>query len=314
MLDYDIDLSKWALTTLGRHVKRHLRNPCKSRSPITSRSCAVYDPVGTKCYRLAKCSLNNLLRTMSWQETFCNTMGRNGEQRNMDFLVPVRHHLVHAFIYINVNYAGGAFAQLWIITFCEKEEVQAQWHRGPVCPLSFADVKSGSWGNVIPNKEMAERSRMWGWHYTKAVTVLLLLLFPSLETMDHTMRSTTSLSAHTLKAELCFRICTEELVGIQNSPRKCWLNFRPHDWEKWMSLHFVFQGQWVVTSTQLLRLSSNRENIQLCIFSLFMGNFIYFCEFLNIYNPFIEDLLGVICLLWEVKERPRKWFSILSAS
>lgn len=64
----------------------------------------------------------------------------------------------------------------------------------------------------------------------------------------------------------------------------------------------------------LLSLSSNRENIQLCLFPLLMGNLSYFCEFRNIYNPFIEDLLGGVCLLWEVKERPRKLFSTLSAS
>lgn len=67
-----------------------------------------------------------------------------------------------------------------------------------------------------------------------------------------------------------------------------------------------FQGWWVVSLTQLSSLSSNRENIQLCFFALFIGNLVYFCEFLNIYNPFIEDLLGGICLLWEVKEKPRK--------
>lgn len=103
-------------------------------------------------------------------------------------------------------------------------------------------------------------------------------------------------------------------LGLQNSPGNCWLNFRPHGWGKQASSCFAFQGLWVVTPIQLPSLSSNRENIQLCLFPLFRGNLIYFCEFLNIYNPFIEDLLGGICLLWEVKERPRKWFSILSAS
>lgn len=177
--------------------------------------------------------------------------------------------------------------------------------------------KKGSQRNIIPKKEIAGRSRMWGWHYTKAVAVLLLPLFQSIRTLDHTVRSTTPPSPHVLKAEAHFRICAEEVFSFH-----CVCRIVPesvgsildHVWGKWASSCFAFQGSWVVTPIQLQSLSSNRENIQLCLFPLFTGNLIYFCEFLNIYNPFIEDLLGGICLLWEVKERPRKWFSILSAS
>ena len=55
---------------------------------------------------------------------------------------------------------------------------------------------------------------MSDWHYTKLVAVLLLPLFPSIGTSDHTVRSTTPPSAHTLKAEARFRICTEEVFSF----------------------------------------------------------------------------------------------------
>lgn len=160
---------------------------------------------------------------------------------------------------------------------------------------------------------------MWGCYYTKAVAVVLFPFFPCIRTWEHTVRSTTPPSAHKLKAEACFRICTVEVFSFHcvcridpesvRSTLDIW-----YGWGRWASSCFAFQGWWVVTPIQLPSLSSNKENIQLCLFPLFTGNLIYFCEFLNIYNPFIEDLLGGIFLLWEVKERPRKWFSILSAS
>lgn len=77
---------------------------------------------------------------------------------------------------------------------------------------------------------------------------------------------------------------------------------------------FCISGMGDSYPSPILTLSSNRENIQLCLFLLFMGNLSYFSEFLNIYNPFIKDLLGGVCLLWEVKERAKKLFSTLLAS
>lgn len=70
---------------------------------------------------------------MLWQETSHNTVGRNGEQMKMNFLVPVRHNYVYAFVYINVNYSvDGAISPSWAVTISEKEGILAPFHHGPV--------------------------------------------------------------------------------------------------------------------------------------------------------------------------------------
>lgn len=46
------------------------------------------------------------------------------------------------------------------------------------------------------------------------MAVLQLPLFPSIRTSGHTVRSTTPSSAHVLKAEACFRTCTEDVFSF----------------------------------------------------------------------------------------------------
>lgn len=156
--------------------------------------------------------------------------------------------------------------------------------------------------NIIPPPK--KMNRLWGLHFTTAVVILLFPLSSSTRTSDHTGGSSTSPSVHMLKAEAHFRMHTEEV------PRKCWLN----TWGKWISWCLAFWQWWIVTPSSCWAWVQKGRTSSCALLSLSMGNLIYFCEFLNIYNPFTEDLLGGICLLWEVKERPRKWFSILSAS
>lgn len=133
---------------------------------------------------------------------------------------------------------------------------------------------------------------------------------PPTWTSDHAMRNIIPPSAHMLKAEACFRICTDNvfvwLPLFVEQPQKVLAQLQTTWLRKVRIFMLCISGILDSYPIPLLSLSSNRENIHLCLFPLFMGNLSYLREFLNIHNLFIKDLLGGVCLLWEVKERPRK--------